>query len=631
VTVSVACLGAAVWFGTHSLVPDSRVLAAPRHFMAAPPAGDPHGPASEDERTRTFRMPSGDAPSLSCEDAKTIVRQVRKNLAYAPDPVAPRAFALTTSDWLDPYGLWSVAPDAPVEAALERAGPALLADIEGRGSPDCAAAREVGRALTAWMAELRAEFDRTRSAATSMSAAAAASDSLFEGVTVTRPARTLALLLGTRVGSVARDLGPAAADYAAVARARYFPELDDDGWAKVLLAAAVRAYVPMVDPHGEWAPLDEEASVYDVDLEAKPPARLWDKATRTPLGFRLDEGAQAPFRAGDVVLALSEMATAGLPQEQMEQLGYAAAEARATTQAVVLRAGDERPMVMALGEAPPESREEGGGAEDDSSIERIAFGQGDALVVPIKDVRDDLGETLTHALLRERGREGARALVGVVLDLRGNGGGSTDGAYEALGLFLPGAPLFPMKRREGPVDPDRAPAPPAVDLWTGPVATLVDGDTASAAEMIAGALAAYHRGPSVGTATFGKGCAQEYLDDDARAGTLRLTTLLYALPDGSPVQRVGLTPSIHLPFAPLPGAGASRDREAALSHAPPSWRGDDVRDKSLLGRPEDGPWTSAWPSHGGDVGPCKDVDVCRALRALGGASAAAGKRIAKGK
>ena len=56
-----------------------------------------------------------------------------------------------------------------------------------------------------------------------------------------------------------------------------------------------------------------------------------------------------------------------------------------------------------------------------------------------------------------------------------------------------------------------------VDRWRGPVASLVDGDTASAAEMIAGALAAYRRGPTVGSTTFGKGCAQEYLDDDAHA------------------------------------------------------------------------------------------------------------------
>jgi carboxyl-terminal processing protease len=133
--------------------------------------------------------------------------------------------------------------------------------------------------------------------------------------------------------------------------------------------------------------------------------------------------------------------------------------------------------------------------------------------------------------------------------------------------------------------------------------------------MIAGALVAYRRGPTVGTTTFGKGCAQEYVDDDAHAGVLRLTTLLYALPDGTPVQRVGLVPSVRFPF----GTVDANDREAALPHAPPTWRGPDVRDRTVLAHADDGTWAVAWPSSGGNVGPCKDPDLCHALRVLGSA------------
>ena len=76
-----------------------------------------------------------------------------------------------------------------------------------------------------------------------------------------------------------------------------------------------------------------------------------------------------------------------------------------------------------------------------------------------------------------------------MLDLRGNGGGSTEGAIDALGLFLPGRALFPMRRRDGAIEMDRAPDRPPTSN-AGPLAMLVDGETASAAEMIAGALAA---------------------------------------------------------------------------------------------------------------------------------------------
>jgi carboxyl-terminal processing protease len=141
--------------------------------------------------------------------------------------------------------------------------------------------------------------------------------------------------------------------------------------------------------------------------------------------------------------------------------------------------------------------------------------------------------------------------------------------------------------------------------------------------MIAGALSTYHRAPSVGRPTYGKGCAQEYADDDARAGVLRLTTLLYALPDGSPVQRVGLVPNVRIPFVTLAGEDTSGETEAKLPDAPPTWRGPDQRDRAMMMR-FDGEGAMQWPSHGGKIGPCKDADVCRALRVLGTLFPAAG-------
>jgi carboxyl-terminal processing protease len=265
--------------------------------------------------------------------------------------------------------------------------------------------------------------------------------------------------------------------------------------------------------------------------------------------------------------------------------------------------------------------------DDDLPVERVEFGEGDAVVVAVHDIRDDLGEALTRAILHERERA-ARALVGIVIDLRGNGGGSTDGAIDALGIFMPGAPLFPMRRRDGSLETDRAPEPPGVDRWRGPVAVLVDAETASAAEMVAGAMSAYHRGPVIGTPTFGKGCAQEYIDDDADAGVLRLTTLVYALPDGTPVQRVGLVPTIRFPF----NVQAPAERESSLPHSPPTWRGPDVRDPVVMAHAEDGTWSTPWPAHTGNVGPCRDAEVCRALRLLGGNPATARRKtITKGR
>ena len=235
------------------------------------------------------------------------------------------------------------------------------------------------------------------------------------------------------------------------------------------------------------------------------------------------------------------------------------------------------------------------------------YADGRVAIVTIPDVPDDLGDRVGAALARIRE---AHDIRGVLLDLRANGGGSTDGAIAALGHFLPGAALFPMRRRDGGVEVERAPEVPAEESYSGPLAVLVDGDSASAAEMIAGAIGSYRRGVVIGDRTYGKGCAQEYLDDEARSGVLRLTTLLFSLPDGSPVQKVGLSPQITLS---LPAAS---EREARLARALEPWRGPDVRDPALV---RDAPWVL----HGGRVGPCRDETVCRALRALGSSVAAA--------
>ena len=118
--------------------------------------------------------------------------------------------------------------------------------------------------------------------------------------------------------------------------------------------------------------------------------------------------------------------------------------------------------------------------------------------------------------------------------------------------------------------------------------------------MIAGALGGYHRAVVVGDRTYGKGCAQEYLDDDAHAGVLRLTTLLFALPDGSPVQKTGIAPNGSSPCPPRPSARRCSTRRSARGAAP----------TCATSAQRDVPW----PDHAGRVGPCHDAVVPRAAR-----------------
>jgi carboxyl-terminal processing protease len=586
------------------MTPPVAVAPAPSASASASPETDPDD-GHDDDRSYVFRIPSGEPTALSCDDARAIIEQVRAGLAYAPESVKPGPFAASAADWLDPHGLLSLSKDAPSAQALNKAAPDLLADIEGKRKRGCASAEAPGAVLEAWSSELRAAFDKGRAAPGATTAASA-----LEAIPVATSAREAAEELGRRAGAFEIAHGSEGKHYADEARRRFFPPLDKDGWAKVVLASAVRAYVPLVDPHGEWAPFDEESRIYEVDLASRPPSRLWGRAILTAIGVKITEAPTPPFAENDLVLSVANVATAGLPLEQVDQLGFASNDPKTTLTAVVLRDGQIKKLqigkVEDAGAAPH--------AGADLPVERIAFGDGDAIIIPIKDVRDELGDDLATAISEQREKPG-RKLNGVVLDLRGNGGGSTDGALGALSLFLPGAPLFAMKRRDGTVEIDRAAVPHERDRWNGPIATLVDGSTASAAEMIAGALAAYKRGPTIGATTFGKGCAQEYVDDDAHAGVLRMTTLVYALPDGTPVQRVGLVPQIRFPFVAQGDPQTIEERESKLAHSAPAWTGPDVRDPAVLAQKND---EAAWPTNNGNVGPCQEADVCKALRLIGG-------------
>ncbi|WP_437690407.1 S41 family peptidase [Sorangium sp. So ce176] len=563
---------------------------------------------------RGIAVPTGAPTSLGCDQARAIIAQARTTLAAPPLRVDPAKFAEATSDWLDPHGLWSVAPDAPVGASLRREADALLAELHAPvGSGACPVALRVGQELARWSRELDGIFGEgyQRGMASPPATLAAAwelmSSAPFEDGEVTRSARDLARELGREVGGLRARFGEPLARYADAVRERTAPSMSDEGWARAVIAAAVRAYVPQLDAHGAWAPLEEEVSIYDLDLEAHPPARLWQEMTRTALGVRIDRGALAPLADGDVVLRIQDLPISGMSVEQAEQLAVLADVRPGTTARVaVLRRGAAAPLDLivaphATGPQPAEP------APSELPLDVVRYGDGKVAVITIPDVPDDLGDRVAAALTRARAQGDAR---GVMLDVRANGGGSTDGAIAALGLFLPGVPLFPMRRRDGGVEVERSPDVPPERGWSGPLAVLVDGDSASAAEMIAGAIASYRRGVVIGDRTYGKGCAQEYLDDDAHVGVLRLTTLLYALPDGAPVQKVGIVPQVQLS---LP---ATNEREARVDRALGPWRGPDVRD---LHRVRDVPW----PAHAGRVGPCREETVCRALRSLGAVRAAA--------
>jgi carboxyl-terminal processing protease len=135
-------------------------------------------------------------------------------------------------------------------------------------------------------------------------------------------------------------------------------------------------------------------------------------------------------------------------------------------------------------------------------------------------------------------------LAGIVLDLRNNPGGLLDQAVAVANEFLDGGEIVSMKGRQ-PQDNRRFDAQPNHDLVPGlPIVVLINGGSASASEIVAGALQDNHRAVLLGTRSFGKGSVQTILPVRESGGALRLTTARYYTPSGRSIQAKGIEPDV---------------------------------------------------------------------------------------
>jgi len=142
----------------------------------------------------------------------------------------------------------------------------------------------------------------------------------------------------------------------------------------------------------------------------------------------------------------------------------------------------------------------------------------------------------------------------LIMDLRGNSGGSLQEATALTGLFIPSGPVVQVRDSDGKIDVNEDPDPAL--FYDGPMAVLVDQQSASASEIFAAAIQDYHRGLIIGEPTFGKGTVQTLVnldryarDPDLRLGQLKLTIAQYFRINGGSTQNKGVIPDIIYPTA----------------------------------------------------------------------------------
>jgi carboxyl-terminal processing protease len=200
--------------------------------------------------------------------------------------------------------------------------------------------------------------------------------------------------------------------------------------------------------------------------------------------------------------------------------------------------------------------------------------------VKIKNFQDRTDSYLKKALDSMRSQAGGK-LDGLVLDLRHNPGGLLDQAVKVADRFLLEGVIVTTKGRGGKhVEVERA---HVKDTEPGyPLIVLVDGGTASASEIVAGALQDHKRAVVLGTPTFGKGSVQTVIELEDGSG-LKLTIARYYTPSGRSIQERGITPDIFV----RQSAGPAEEDGVREQNLPNHFRGEDPsRDKVVAGQAE---------------------------------------------
>lgn len=224
--------------------------------------------------------------------------------------------------------------------------------------------------------------------------------------------------------------------------------------------------------------------------------------------------------------------------------------------------------------------------------------RGDVAYLRVRQFQEGTHDELLRVVgrLRAEAREGRFA--GVLLDLRNNGGGLVDECVAVSDELLGAGVVYSARQRGKVVDEARATEGGA--LRREPLVVLVNEYSASAAEIVAGAVQDHRRGTLVGARTFGKGSVQSIIDLPDGSG-LKLTTMRYYTPKGRAIQAQGVEPDVLAPASggsppavtresdleghlPAEGATPARPAPPASSAAPVDGGSSD-----LLGVPREVP------------------------------------------
>ena len=359
----------------------------------------------------------------------------------------------------------------------------------------------------------------------------------------------------------------------------------DSSSADQVVSAFLNAYGSVLDPHTNYmAPIDAESFNMSMSLSLEGIGAVLQLQDDVVVVRSLMAGGPAAksgqLNTGDRILAVGQ----GKDGPMVDVVGWRLDE-------VVGLIRGKRGSVVRLSVA----------ASADSAVPRLVQMSRDKVMMEEQEARKDVVDmggqrvgviTLPGFYLdfqaRAAGQANAKSasndvarlleelkkenVSGVLVDLRGNGGGSLSEAVELTGLFIDVGPVVQVRDAAGKVAVEGDTDPGVA--WSGPMAVLVDGNSASASEIFAAAIQDHGRGLVLGESTFGKGTVQSVIDLDqavsapgARFGQVKLTIAQFFRISGSSTQRDGVKPDV----AFVQTLGGDEAGEASLDNAlPPS-------------------------------------------------------------
>src|SRR6516225_4369329 len=315
-------------------------------------------------------------------------------------------------------------------------------------------------------------------------------------------------------------------------RSHYVEKPDDSK----LVEAAISGMLNGLDPHSSYM---DPKSFRDMQVQTRGEfgglgieVTMEDGLVKVVAPIDDTPAAKAGVRAGDIITHIDDEAVQGLTLNQAVEKMRGAVNSKIRLK--IMRKGLDKPIDMAIIRDTIRVR----------SVRSRTDGD-DVGYIRITQFNEQTTDGLKKSIADISNQLGGDKVKGYVIDLRNNPGGLLDQAISVSDAFLERGEIVSTRGRD-PEETQRFSAKPG-DLTKGkPVIVLINGGSASASEIVAGALQDHRRATLVGTRSFGKGSVQTIIPLGSGNGALRLTTARYFTPSGRSIQAKGISPDIEV-------------------------------------------------------------------------------------